>query len=345
MIKEIISKVTLGENLSEDEAAAVMMEIMEGETTSAQIAALLVALRLKGETVEEITGFAKTMRAKATPVKCRRHPLVDTCGTGGDGSNTFNISTAAALVLAGAGGAVAKHGNRSATSRCGSADVLEALGVNMDLTAEEAGRSIDEVGLGFLYAPALHGAMKHVAGTRREIGVRTVFNVLGPLTNPAGATRQVLGVYCPKQAAKLAGVLARLGTEHSFVMHGAGGLDEVSLQGQTIVYEVRHGNVKQSLLDPRDYGLAEAPVSALQGGDPAYNAQLVKEVLAGGRGPKRDAVVINAALALVVAGLAPDIAAGVRLARATIDNGAAAGKLEQLVEYSRACSSGRTVAM
>ncbi|WP_333870765.1 anthranilate phosphoribosyltransferase [Desulforamulus putei] len=345
MITEAIKKVVTGEDLSEAEARDTMKEIMEGRATPAQIACLLTALHLKGETAAEITGFARTMREKVTPVKTSRTGLVDTCGTGGDGANTFNISTACALVLAGAGLPVAKHGNRSVSSKCGSADVLEHLGVAVNLTPEEAGLCLDKVGITFLYAPLLHGAMKYAAGPRKEIGIRTVFNILGPLTNPAFARNQVLGVYCADLAPIMARVLANLGTGRSFVIHGCGGLDEVSLAGEALVYEVRGNEVKQIPLDPLDFGLARAPIAALAGGDVKKNARMIQNILEGAPGPQRDVVVINAALGLVAGGMAPDIATGVRLAQDVIDSGSALKKLKQLVEFSQTLVRERTAAL
>ncbi len=334
MIKESIQKVMTGANLEESEAAGVMEQIMEGVATPAQIGALLVALRLKGETVEEITGFARVMREKATRVSTTRNRILDTCGTGGDGTNTFNISTAAALVLSGAGVPVAKHGNRSVSSKCGSADVLESLGVNLDLDAMAMGQCLDETGICFLFAPSLHGAMKHAAGPRRDIGVRTVFNVLGPLTNPAGARRQVMGVFSPDLVPSLAGVLARLGCERGFVVHGDGGLDEVSLSGPTRVAEVSGGSVKEYKLDPADYGIPRAGASELAGGSPGENAAIIIDILNGKSGPCRDAVLVNAALGIMAAGRAGDYAEGLRAAAESIESGAAMGKLNQLVEFT-----------
>lgn len=334
MVKESIQKVMAGGSLEESEAAGVMEQIMEGNATPAQIGALLVALRLKGETVEEITGFARVMREKATRVSTTRRLFLDTCGTGGDGANTFNISTAAALVLAGAGVPVAKHGNRSVSSKCGSADVLEALGVNLELDSAALGRCLDETGICFLFAPSLHVSMKHAAGPRRDIGVRTVFNVLGPLTNPAGARRQVMGVFSPDLVPKLAGVLARLGCERGFVVHGDGGLDEVSLSGPTLVAEVSAGAVKEYRLDPADYGIARAGAARLAGGSPGENAAIMIDILKGKSGPCRDAVLVNAALGMMAAGGAQDFAGGLKAAAESIDGGAAMRKLDQLVKFT-----------
>ncbi|GAB6157927.1 anthranilate phosphoribosyltransferase [Desulfotomaculum varum] len=345
MITEAIKQVVKGEDLAEPVARSVMQEIMTGGATPAQIACFLTALHLKGETAAEITGFARTMREKLTPVKTCRKGLVDTCGTGGDGAHTFNISTASALVLAGAGLPVAKHGNRSVSSKCGSADVLEYLGVAVNLTPAEASECLDKVGIAFLYAPLLHNAMKYAAGPRQEMGIRTVFNILGPLTNPAFARHQVLGVYCAQLAPVIARVLANLGTAKSFVIHGSGGLDEISLAGPALVYEVEANQVKQFTLDPLDFGLARAPVAALAGGDVKKNARILQNVLEGAPGPQRDAVIINAALGLVAGGMTRDIAAAVKLAQEVIDSGRARQKLKQLVEFSQTLVRERTAAL
>lgn len=338
LIRDAIQKVVAGGSLGEEEAGSVMDLIMNGEASPAQIAALLIAMRLKGETVDEITGFARVMRRRATPVRTAHRTVVDTCGTGGDGVNTFNISTAAALVAAGCGVPVAKHGNRSVSSRCGSADVLEALGVNINITPEEVEDCLDTIGIAFLFAPALHGAMKHAAGPRREIGVRTVFNVLGPLTNPAGANAQVLGVFSEDLVPKLAGVLARLGTNRAFVLHGAGGADEITPCGPAYVCEVVQGSVKSYYIDPAEFGVPRSGPESIRGGAPSENAGIIKGILAGEKGPGRDAVLLNSALALVAAGFAPDLAGGMELAADSIDSGRSLNKLSELVEFSRAGS-------
>ncbi|ABO48799.1 anthranilate phosphoribosyltransferase [Desulforamulus reducens MI-1] len=345
MITEAIQKVVAGINLSEAEAMETMQEVMEGKATQAQIASLLTALHLKGETVPEITGFARTMRTKVIRVQTKRRNLVDTCGTGGDGANTFNISTACAFVLAGAGLPVAKHGNRSVSSKCGSADVLEQLGVFVQLTPEEAGLCLDQVGIAFLFAPLLHGAMKYAAAPRKEIGIRTVFNILGPLTNPAFAENQVLGVYSSDLAPVLAQVLANLGTKRSFVIHGCGGLDEISLAGEALVYEVKDNQVKEMIIDPMDYGLDRAPISALAGGDAKRNARMIKNILSGAPGPQRDTIIINAALGLIAGGLVRDLAMGIRLAEQIIDEGYALKKLNLLVEFSQTLVGRRSAAL
>jgi len=343
VIKEAIRKVVCGQHLTEGEAAAVMEKIMAGETSSAQIASLLTAMSLKGETVEEITGFARVMRQKAEPVKSDYPVLVDTCGTGGDGSGTFNISTTAAFVVAGAGLPVAKHGNRSVSSRSGSADALEELGVRVDLAREAVEACLREVGIAFLFAPSLHHSMKYAAGPRREIGIRTVFNILGPLTNPAGAGAQVLGVYNPPLAETLARVLARLGSVRAFVVHGAGGLDEVSLAGPSVLCEVKEGSVRKGTLDPARFGFKYAPVSALAGGTPSENAMVTLSILEGEKGPRRDVVLINAALGLVAGGAAGGIAEALKMAACSIDSGAALGKLQKLVDFTRRCAPSQAV--
>lgn len=335
IIKQAIARVVGGHDLSEEEAGQVMELIMNGQASPAQIAAFLTALRLKGETVEEITGFARIMRRKATPVRSRHSVVVDTCGTGGDGTHTFNISTTVAFVVAGAGVPVAKHGNRSVSSRCGSADLLEALQVHIDLEPAQVEACLNELGIAFLFAPVLHGAMKYAAGPRREIGIRTVFNVLGPLTNPAGATAQVVGVYNAGLTEKLGKVLARLGTRRSFVVHGNGGLDEISLAGPATVCEVCRGAVREYCVDPAEYGFPRVPVDALAGGLPKENAAVTLEILKGAQGPRRNVVLINAAFALVAAGAAESLAEGVQKAAESIDEGAALAKLEQLREFTR----------
>ena len=334
MIREAIAGVVAGEDLTRDEAAAVMEEIMTGQATPAQFGALVVGLRLKGETVAEIAGFASTMRRLATPVS-PTHPVVDTCGTGGDGHHTFNISTTAAFVAAGAGATVAKHGNRSMTSQCGSADVLEALGVHLALSPAQVETCLDEVGIGFMFAQLYHPAMKFAAGPRREIGIRTIFNVLGPLTNPAGAQAQVIGVAAGSLVRTMAEVLALLGTHHALVVHGADGMDEISICAPTEVAEVKNGDVRTYHITPEDYGLVRATLDEIQGGDPATNAAITRQVLGGDSGPKRDVVLLNAAAALVATGLAMDLAGGIELGTESIDSGAASERLERLIAVSR----------
>lgn len=335
MIRETIGKLVAGQSLTQEEAARAMEEIMSGQATPAQIGAFATALRLKGETVDEIAGLAAVMRAKATPVRASR-PVVDTCGTGGDASGTFNISTAAAFVAAGAGLTVAKHGNRAMSSQCGSADVLEALGVSIDLGPEPVGRCLDEVGVGFMFAPLYHPAMKHAAGPRREIGIRTVFNILGPLTNPAGAQAQVVGVPSPDLVEKLARVLLRLGCRHALVVHGEDGIDELSIGAPTLVAEVRDGQVLPYTVTPEDCGLARAGRDELRGGTAAENAARVRGILGGtSDGGGRRVVLLNAAAALVAGDAAADLREGVALAAEAVDSGRALDRLDRLVELSR----------
>ena len=334
MIREALSKVLDGEHLTRAEATAVMEEIMSGNATDAQIGAFLIALKLKGETVEEIAGSAQVMREKATRVPTRHEVVVDTCGTGGDGSGTFNISTTAAFVVAAAGLCVAKHGNRSVSSRCGSADVLKALGVNIETPPERVSVCLDEVGIGFLFAPMLHGAMKYAIGPRREIGVRTIFNVLGPLTNPAGARRQVIGVYDGELTETLAGVLRDLGSEHVFVVHGSDGLDEITSTGPTRVSELRDGEMDTYEIEPGDLGLASARPEDLAGGTPEENVRITLDILNGIRGPRRDVVLMNAAAGIVAGGGAQSLRDGVRVAEDAIDSGGALEKFEGLKRCS-----------
>lgn len=320
-------------DLSEDEAAEVMRGIMTGEASPAQVGAFLAALRMKGETVDEVTGMARVMREQALRVEAEG-VVVDTCGTGGDASGTFNVSTAAAFVVAGAGVNVAKHGNRAMSSGCGSADVLEALGARIDLNPDQVGQCLRETGIGFMFAQVFHPAMKYVAPARREIGIRTVFNILGPLTNPAGARCQLLGVARAELAPMIAAVLSRLGAHHALVVHGDGGLDEISLTGESHVHEVREGDVREYFVSPEELGLSRAPLEAVKGGAPEDNAAKLRGVLAGERGPIRDIVALNAAAALVAADTAPDLKGGVRLAEDTIDSGAAKEKLEAFVRVT-----------
>jgi len=334
MIREAISKVVDGADLSQEEAAAAMNEIMSGEATPAQIACFITALRIKGETVDEITGCAKVMREKVTRIESQADLLVDTCGTGGDGAHTFNISTTAALVAAGAGLHIAKHGNRSVSSRCGSADVLKALGVNIEADAATVSRCIDEVGIGFLFAPALHPAMKYAIGPRREIGIRTIFNILGPLTNPAGAKVQVLGVYDPELTETLANVLKNLGSDHVFVVHGADGLDEITITDKTYVSQLADGQVRSLTIDPEDFGISKADVSSLVGGTAEENAQMTLGILKGEKGPKRDIVLLNSAAAIMAGGKAANLIEGIQLAAESIDSGKALEKLELLRKAS-----------
>jgi len=349
MIKDAISKVVLRQDLLETEMIEVMNQIMGGEATPAQVGAFITALRMKGETIEEITGAARVMRDHATPIRVGkaldidreeinldRETVLDTCGTGGSGTKSFNISTTVAFVVSACGAKVAKHGNRSISSACGSADVLEALGVNLNVTPEQVESCINEVGVGFLFAPALHGAMKHAIGPRREIGIRTIFNILGPLTNPAGADRQVLGVYDEKLVEVLAKVLVKLGCQRGFVVHGQDGMDEITLTGPTRIAEINKGKVALSTIEPEDFGLRRCLLTDLQGGDAEENAAIVKDVLAGAEGPKRDVVLLNAAYALIAAGIVESVDAGLQKARNVIDEGLAKAKLEGLVNLTNA---------
>jgi anthranilate synthase/phosphoribosyltransferase len=330
MIQQAIQRAIDRVDLDRRQAYEVMDEIMGGAATPAQIAAFLVAMRMKGERVQEVAGLAQAMRDKATTVPTRHPNAIDMCGTGGDGKGTFNISTVASFVVAGGGVAVAKHGNRSVSSRCGSADVLAALGVKIDLTAEQMSQCLDEVGMAFLFAPTLHSATKHAVGPRREIGTRTVFNILGPLTNPAGVKRQLLGVYDRRLAILMAEVLAELGTEHALVVHSDDGLDEISIFGPTQVVELYKGRISERTLTPKDFGFVQSGENGIIGGDAGQNARIALRILEGEPGPGRDIVVTNAAGGFVVAGVAKNIAEGIALARKSIDSGAAREKLEAL---------------
>jgi len=323
MITDAIRKLMAAENLSDSDAYAVMSEIMDGETTPAQIAAFVIALRMKGETSEEVCGLAKGMRQFALTVPTTRPLLLDTCGTGGAKMKAFNISTTSAFIVAGAGVGVAKHGNRAASSRCGSADVLEALGVEINLGPEQVGRIIDDLGVGFLFARSFHPAMKYAAGPRKEIGVRTVFNILGPLTNPAGAKRQVVGVFEEWGCELLAGALVRLGSERALVVHGREGLDEISTVGETVVSEVRDGSVSTWIFRPQDVGLKPSRFDDIAGGDPAFNADIFLKVLSGDASAAREICCLNAGAGLYVAGAADSLADGMALADDAIRDGAA----------------------
>jgi len=339
MIKNAIRKVVEGHSLTQEEAMQCMEEIMGGEATPAQIASLITALKMKGEVVEEVTGFVRVMRDKSLKVSVTADSqahLVDTCGTGGDRLNTFNISTCAAFVVAGAGAKVAKHGNRAMSSACGSADVLESLGVRLDLTPEQIGQAIEEIGIGFMFAPAMHPAMKYAAPVRREIGIRTVFNILGPLTNPAGARRQVLGVFDPAMVPLMAEVLQSLGAIHALVMHGMDGLDEISTIGETIMAHLKEGHLKTSIVVPEDFGLERVTREDIaEGGSPEANARLLCAVLEGEQGPRRDIVLLNAAAAIMVADLAESLHEGIGMAAHAIDTGAALGRLEALIAFGQ----------
>ena len=334
-IQEALTGLLEGRALTQAEARDVMNQIMSGEATPAQMGGFLVALRLKGETADEIAGCAEAMREHVLSVRPGRDDLVDTAGTGGDGARTFNISTAAALVAAAAGAGVAKHGNRAVSSASGSADVLEALGFELELPVPRIERSIDELGFGFLFAPTHHPAMRHAAPVRRELATRTVFNVLGPLTNPAGARAQVVGVYAPELVETIASVLVRLGARRAFVVHGAGGVDELSPAGPNLVCEVVEGRVVRREIDPLELGVARCSAADLAGGTPEENAATVREIFAGAAGPKRDAVLLNAAGAIAAGGHAEDLVDGYRLAAAAVDSGAASERLDALVAFSR----------
>jgi anthranilate phosphoribosyltransferase len=357
IITEAVRVLVERRDLTRIEAAAAMEAIMSGAATDVQIAAFLTALRMKGETVEELIGFAQVMRQKVARVRTRsdevaaltgtdREVLIDTCGTGGDASGSFNVSTATAFVVAASGLKVAKHGNRSMSglstaSLCGSADVVETLGISLELTPAQVGRCIDEIGIGFLYAPLLHTAMKHVMPARREVGIRTVFNLLGPLTNPAGANVQVIGVAAAPLTEALARVLAELGTMRAFVVHGADGLDEISNTGESRIAEVREGAVRSYSVRPEDFGMARASIEDLRGGDRQQNAGIIRAILDGEPGPKRDIVVMNAAAALVAGARARDLKEGAGLAAKAIDEGAARDRLDRLVALSRELAASR----
>jgi len=337
MIQRALQQLLDGRDLSREEARDVMDAIMRGEATPAQIGGFLIALRVKGETADEIAGCAEAMREHVLAVRPRRDDLVDTAGTGGDGARTINISTAAALVAAAAGAAVAKHGNRAVSSASGSADVLEALGFRLELEPDRIAESIDDLGFGFLFAPTHHPAMRHAAAVRRELATRTVFNVLGPLTNPAGARAQVVGVYSPKLVRTIAEVLARLGARRAFVVHGAGGIDELSPVGPNLVCEVVDGGVREREIDPEtELGLERCSVEDLRGGSPEENAAAIRDVFAGATGGRRSAILLNAAGAIAAAGHAEDLREGLELAREAVDSGAAAERLDRLVAFTHA---------
>jgi len=334
MIKDAISKVVGGSNLTRKEMIACMDEIMTGHATPAQIGSFITALRLKGETVEEITGAAMVMREKAVKIAAGKRMLVDTCGTGGSNTNSFNISTTAAFVVSGAGLKVAKHGNRGVSSQCGSADVLKALGVNIEIAPPKVEQCINKIGIGFLFAPLFHGAMKHAIGPRREIGIRTIFNILGPLTNPANADCQVLGVYRKGLTELMANVLKNLGTKRAFVVHGLDGLDEITISSQTRISELKNKKVRTFYVKPQDFGIKKASLKDIRGGNIEQNARILREVLKGKKGPRQDVVLLNAAAALVAGGLAEDFKKGIKLAKESIASGKAMEKLERLVEFT-----------
>ncbi len=347
MIKESIAKIVKNENLSESEAGKVMSEIMSGEATDAQIASFITALRMKGETVDEITGCARVMREFATKIKIKanvdvdaedinvdQETIIDTCGTGGDQTLTFNVSTASALVIAGAGLKVAKHGNRSVSSSCGSADVLEALGVNLDVTSQKVEECISKIGIGFLFAPVLHGAMRYAIGPRKQIGIRTIFNILGPLTNPAGANAQVLGVYSPSLLTIMAKVLKNLGTRKAWIVHSKDGLDEISVSSATKITELDSGKIKTFTIEPEDFKIKRSKISDIRGGSAKDNAKIVLDILNGVKGPKRDIVVLNAGAGLFIGGIAKNLKEGIKIAQGSIDSGKAKEKLNMLIKMT-----------
>jgi anthranilate phosphoribosyltransferase len=335
VIKEAIESAVNGRSLAFEQAAAVMEEIMTGEATPAQVAAFITALRTKGETADEIAGLVSVMQAKATPVPVTP-PVVDTCGTGGDGSCSFNISTTAAFVVAGAGLKVAKHGNRAMSSHCGSADVLEALGVSIELGAEGVAQCVETAGIGFMFAPLFHPAMKYASAIRREIGIRTVFNILGPLTNPARARFQLIGVPSRELGEKIASVLHRLGTDHSLVVHGTDGMDEISISGKSLVWDVnQHRVLPPYEVSPEDLGFMKASVTQVRGGTARHNARILRGILGGEVGVRRNIVIMNAAAALVAGNRASDLKDGVCLAEKTVESGQALAKLDELIKLSR----------
>jgi anthranilate phosphoribosyltransferase len=336
MIKEAIGSLVSGNSLTMEEASSVMEEIMDGTATQAQLGAFLVALKIKGETADEVAGLASVMRARSSRVTMSE-PVIDIVGTGGDGANTFNISTTSAFVMAGAGLKVAKHGNRAMSSRCGSADVLETLGVKIELKPEQVQQCVEKVGIGFMFAQSFHPAMKYAAAPRREIGIRTVFNILGPLTNPAGAEYQVLGVPSEELGDKIAAALYRMGTRRALVVHGLNGMDELSISGQSLLWEIKEGIVISSRrrICPEDMGLSSSAGSRVQGGTPQENAEILRSVLHGEHSARRDVVLLNAAAGIYIGGMAPSLRAAVTIAATAVDSGKAAGKLDQLISFSQ----------
>jgi anthranilate phosphoribosyltransferase len=334
-IREAIKYVIEMKDLKEHEAYEVAIDIMSGETTDSQIAALLTALKIKGETVDEITGFVKAMREKVTRLNCGSEYLIDTCGTGGDKTGTFNISTISAFIAAGAGCRVAKHGNRSVSSKCGSADLLEEMGINIKNTPEIMEKSVNEEGIGFLFAPTLHKAMKYAIGPRREIGIRTIFNILGPLTNPAGAKRQLLGVFNKELMASITYVLKNLCAEHCLIVHGEDGLDEITTTGKTFVSELNNGIVNEYEVIPYDFNLKSVTIDDIKGGSAKYNAKIAFDILKGRKGPKRDITVFNAGAAIYVSGKANSLSEGIELAKESIDSGKALEKFKRLKEMMK----------
>jgi len=334
MIREVISKLVRPEDLTKIEIELTMDEIMTGQALPSQIASFLTAMRMKGETIDEIAGAAAVMRKYATGIKTKHPSVLDTCGTGGDESQTFNVSTVAAFVAAGAGAAVAKHGNRSVSSKCGSADLLKALGVNIDVSEHTVSRCLDDLGIGFLFAPALHKAMQYAIGPRREIGIRTIFNILGPLTNPAKASHQLLGVYAYKLTEPIARALCKLGSKHALVVHGEDGLDEVTTTDTTQVSELKNGRIKNYEISPKHFGIRKAKPADLKGGDAAYNARLAMSILGGEKGPQYDIVILNAGCAIYAADKAKSINEGITMAEESVESGEALKKLEQLKEVT-----------
>lgn len=333
-IQETIKETIEQRDLAQQDAYEVAIEIMSGDTTDAQIAALLTALRMKGETADEITGFVQAMREKVTQVRCSSESIVDTCGTGGDGTGTFNISTISAFVAAGAGCKVAKHGNRSVSSKCGSADLLKALDINIEISPEQIAKCIDQIGFGFLFAPILHKAMKHAIGPRREMGIRTIFNILGPLTNPAGAKRQLLGVFNKELITPLTKVLQNLGSEHCMIVHSEDGLDEITTTGNTFVSELRNGSIKEYVIEPNEFNIQTTKIDDIKGGSIEDNVRIAIDVLNGEKGPKRDVVILNAGAAIYVGKRAKSLADGIECAKDSIDSGKALEKLNLLQEMT-----------
>ncbi|NOY60096.1 MAG: anthranilate phosphoribosyltransferase [Calditrichaeota bacterium] len=338
MITELLEKISHGINLEESEANNAMHAIMNGELTNAQIAGFLMGLKMKGETVDEIAGFVRAMRDKATKIKAPEG-VIDTCGTGGDRSGTFNISTAAALVAAAAGVPVAKHGNRSVSSKCGSADVLQELGVKIDLTPEQAEQCLDQVGIAFLFAPVYHSSMKYVAAPRKEMGVRTVFNILGPMSNPARAKRQIIGAFNFETAQKMSHVLKKTGSEHVMVVHSRDGLDEISLQSNTLVSELKDGEIKEYELNPRDFGLKATSTTSIKGNDAKENAKVIRRIFSGDNGPQQNITALNAGSALYVSGKVRTVREGVELALETMKNNKALEKLDELVDFTNSIAA------
>ena len=335
MIREAIKKLLAHNDLTENESAAVMTEIMQGQASPSQMAAYLMGLRFKGETVDELVGSASSMRKHAIPAKINNIKAIDLCGTGGDGKNTFNISTTAAFVVAGCGVKVAKHGNRAASSKCGSSDLLEELGITVNFTPEQVTHCIEKFGMGFMFAPLFHPAMKNVSAVRKELGIRTIFNILGPMVNPAGVTTQLIGVFNPRLLEKIASTLLRLGTKNATIVHGQGGYDEATTTDTNEVIFLRSNKILKSSIEPEKFGFSRARPETLKGGTPAENARITHRILEGESGPRADTVLLNAGLALYTAGAGDDLSAGIALARQSIKSGKAGKVLEQLVEFSR----------